>query len=134
MLAQVKLGDMIADRLPMVGLFNHVLVRAHIGGKDYWLDGTRAGDTDLDSIEVPDFGWGLPLVQQAALVKMAPAALTSPNLERHIAIDASGGIFTPATITIDELRRGDTAIAYNIAYSALSADQRDQALRQEANG
>ena len=59
---QSSLGDMIADRLPMIELFDHVLVRAHISGKDYWLDGTRTGDTSLDAIEVPNFGWGLPLI------------------------------------------------------------------------
>jgi len=131
-LAQVKLGDMVADRLPMVALFNHVLVRAHIGGKDYWLDGTRAGDTDLDSIEVPDFGWGLPLVQHAALVKMVPAPLTSPSLERHIAIDASSGVLSTASITIDETYRGDPAVGMNRLYSAATPQQRDEALHNEA--
>jgi tetratricopeptide (TPR) repeat protein len=131
-LAQVKLGDMIADRLPMVALFNHVLVRAHIGGKDYWLDGTRTGDTDLDSIEVPDFGWGLPLVQHAALVKMVPAPLTKPSLERHIAIDASSGVLAPASVTIDETYRGDSAVEMNTLYSAATPQQRDEALHNEA--
>lgn len=131
-LAQIKLGDMLADRLPMVALFNHVLVRAHVGGKDYWLDGTRTGDTDLDSIEVPDFGWGLPLVQHAALVKMVPAPLNTPNLERHVAIDASSGVLAPAPITIDETYRGDSAVEMNRLYSAATAQQRDEAMRNEA--
>lgn len=132
-LAQVKLGDMVEDRLPMVGLFNHVLVRAHIAGKDYWLDGTRTGDTDLDSIEIPDFGWGLPLVAHAQLVHMVRAPLDRPNLEHEVSIDASAGIYAEAPITIDEHYRGDTAIALNIVYSAATAAQRDEALRQRAD-
>ena len=129
---QARLGDMIADRSPMVALFNHVLVRAHIGGKDYWLDGTRTGDTDLDSIEVPNFGWGLPLVANAQLVRMVPKPLDAPNLERHVAIDASAGIYTPATITIEEVSRGDSAVELNAGYSGLTAEQRDQQLHDEA--
>jgi tetratricopeptide (TPR) repeat protein len=131
-LVQAGLGDMIADRVPMIGLFNHVLVRAHVGAKDYWLDGTRTGDTDLDSIEVPDFGWGLPVVAGSKLVQMVPAPLAAPSLERHVSIDASGGVYAAAPITIDEIYRGDSAVAMNAAYSAVTGAQRDQALHDEA--
>jgi tetratricopeptide (TPR) repeat protein len=131
-LVQARLGDMIADRSPMIALFNHVLVRAHVGGKDYWLDGTRTGDTDLDSIQVPDFDWGLPLVEHAQLVRMVPKPLDIPSLERHVAIDASAGVYAPATITIDEVSRGDSAVELNAGYSGLTTEQRDQQLHDEA--
>ncbi|MGN6848146.1 MAG: tetratricopeptide repeat protein, partial [Sphingomicrobium sp.] len=131
-LVQARAGDVIADRLPMIALFNHVLVRAHIGGKDYWLDGTRTGDTDLDSIQIPDFGWGLPLVAGAKLVHMVPAPLSVPSLERHVTMDASSGVYAPAAITIDEIYRGDSAIDLNSQYSAATAQQRDQAMSDEA--
>jgi len=132
-LAQAKIGDMVAERLPMIGLFNHVLVRAHVGGRDYWLDGTRTGDTDLDSIEVPDFGWGLPLVRNAKLVHMVPAPLDRPSKEDRVNIDASAGIYAEAPITIQEIYRGDTAVALNIVYSAATSAQRDEAFRQKAD-
>jgi len=131
-LVQTRIGDMIADRLPMISLFNHVLVRAQIAGKDYWLDGTRTGDTNLDLIEVPDFGWGLPLVANAKLVRMVPAPLDVPNLERHISVDATNGVYAPAPATLDETYRGDTAVALNTVYSAMTAQQRDEAMREEA--
>lgn len=131
-LVQAKLGDMIADRLPMISLFNHVLVRAHIGGKDYWLDGTRTGDADLDSIKIPDFAWGLPLVQRAELVRMIPRPLDLPNIEHRVNIDAGAGLFAAAPTTIDELYRGDSAVAFNTLYSALTAQQRDEAMRDKA--
>ena len=129
---QAGAGDMIADRLPMVELFNHVLVRAHIGGKDYWLDGTRSGDTNLDTIEVPDFRWGLPLAANAKLVRMVPAPLAAPNLERHLTIDMSKGVFAPAPVSIEELYRGDAAVALNTAYSTVTAEQRDLQMHREA--
>lgn len=131
---QVQLGDMVADRLPMVSLFNHVLVRAHIAGKEYWLDGTRSGDSNLDSIEVPDFAWGLPLVPNSKLVRMVPPPLIKPRLERHIRIDATTGVYAPATITIEELYRGDSAVDLNAAYSAVTPAQRDVQMHEDAKG
>jgi tetratricopeptide (TPR) repeat protein/transglutaminase-like putative cysteine protease len=133
-LANVELGDVIADRLPAVSLFNHVLVRAHIAGKDYWLDGTRTGDTDLDAIEIPSFGWTLPLTEHATLVHTVPRPLDQPSLERTVSIDATNGIFAAAPTTIDEVYRGDTAVATNSAFSGLAAGQRDAALSNEAKG
>jgi len=117
-------GDAIADRLPMVDLFDHVLVRAHVGGKDYWLDGTRAGDTDIDGIQVPDFGWGLPLVANAALVHIVPPPLGVPNDETVLDVDASGGIYAPAPARGDQTLRGDLALALQTALSALTDAQR----------
>jgi tetratricopeptide (TPR) repeat protein/transglutaminase-like putative cysteine protease len=131
-LAQVGAGDIVADRMPMVALFNHVLVRAHIGGKEYWLDGTRSGDTDLDAIETPDLGWGLPLVANTKLVHMVPAALAAPKTERHIDVDATGGIYAPAAVTVEEIHRGDTAVDLNTTYSALTAEQRNEAIHSNA--
>jgi len=126
------IGDAIADRLPQIGLFNHVLVRAHVAGKDYWLDGTRTGDTALDRILTPEFGWGLPIVEKAALVHIVPPPLTVADSERRIAVDASAGVYTAAKVTIDELFRGDAALAFNLGYAKLSADQRTELMRQRA--
>ncbi len=55
-LVSTAAGDGLDERLPMIGLFDHVLVRATIGGRAYWLDGTRAGDAALDRLAVPAFG------------------------------------------------------------------------------
>lgn len=131
-LVQADAGDIIADRPPMLDLFNHVIVRAHIAGKDYWLDGTRTGDTNLDQIRVPNFGWVLPLVKDAALVHLVPPPLDQPSQERHVTVDASAGIYAPATISIEEIYRGDRAISLNNTYSGYTADQRDSDFRDEA--
>jgi tetratricopeptide (TPR) repeat protein len=128
------IGDAIAARLPSFGLFNHVLVRARIGGKDYWLDGTRTGDMSLDRIRVPNFGWGLPLVDNASLVHIVPPPLEIPDSERTIDVDATAGIYAPTKITIDELYRGDGAVAFDTSYAQLSADQRTEYMRANARG
>jgi tetratricopeptide (TPR) repeat protein len=126
------IGDAIAERLPQIGLFNHVLVRAHIGGKDYWLDGTRTGDVSLDRLRIPEFGWGLPIVDNAALVHIVPPPLTVADSERRVAVDASAGVYAPAKIVIEELYRGDGAVSFNRTYAQLSADQRTELIRQRA--
>jgi tetratricopeptide (TPR) repeat protein len=131
-LVNAAAGDAVADRLPMIGSFNHVLVRAHVGGKDRWLDGTRSGDTSLDRLQIPKFGWGLPLVDKATLVRIMPLPLDSPDSEVRIAIDASAGIFTPAAVTIEQVLRGDGAVAFNNGYSQLSADQQTEFLHKAA--
>nr|NUR36772.1 DUF3857 domain-containing protein [Sphingomonas sp.] len=133
-LANPILGDAIGDGLPMIGLFNHVLVRAHVANKAYWLDGTRSGDSDLDSIEVPDFGWGLPLIENAQLVHMVPAPRNSPSAERRVDVDATAGAYASAPVTIQEIYRGDSAVQMNAAYASLSSDQRDEQMRDKARG
>lgn len=124
-------GDGMDEHLPMIGLFDHVLVRAVIAGRTYWLDGTRLGDTNLDRLETPAFGWGLPLVPTgAALVRIIPPPLDRPGAETSIRLDASAGLMTPAPARIEKVLRGDSAIEFNQALSERVGEARDQALRQ----
>ncbi|MBW8784141.1 MAG: DUF3857 domain-containing protein [Novosphingobium sp.] len=130
-LVSTVLGDGLDKRLPQIGLFDHVLVRARIAGRVYWLDGTRVGDRSLDSIQTPNFHWGLPLTPgTAALVAMTTPPYETPQTEVAIKIDATGGLTLPAPIHIDRLVRGDEALVTNITLSNLVGDARDRALRQ----
>jgi tetratricopeptide (TPR) repeat protein len=123
-LVNTNVGDAISGRLPALGIFNHVLVRAHIGGKAYWLDGTRTGDVDLDSIQVPNFGWGLPLTEHAALAHLVPRPLDIPQSDTRLEIDASAGIYAPAPARVDQVLHGDLAISLQSALSSFSKAQR----------
>ena len=131
-LVQIKGGDMIGERLPILALFNHVLVRAQVGGKAYWLDGTRAGDTALDDIAVPEFGWGLPLVRNAQLIHIVPPPLDQPDSQRRIEVDATAGLFAPAQIAIVQTYHGDVAVQFNTLYAQMTAAQRDQLFAEDA--
>ena len=124
------LGDALPGRLPMLSAFNHVLVRARIGGKAYWLDGTRTGDTKLDRIAVPDFRFGLPLTAKAELIPIVPAPLSVAEDEQRIEIDATAGLLAPSTVSIEQIYRGDSAIMLNALYAQLSAPQREELLRE----
>ena len=124
-------GDGMDARLPMVGLFDHVLVRATLAGKVYWLDGTRSGDVSLDRLKVPDFGWGLPLVPTgAALVRIVPPPLDVPLQTTTIRMDATSGISIPAPTKVETVFRGDQAFATNLALTNLTGEARDRALRE----
>jgi tetratricopeptide (TPR) repeat protein/transglutaminase-like putative cysteine protease len=126
----VAMGDGLDERLPLVTLFDHVLVRARVAGRTYWLDGTRTGDRRLESLPVPPFRWGLPLVRQgAALVRLIPPPLDRPNHVLRIEVDASAGFEAPAPARTETIARGDQAIALNLALASLTAEMRDQALR-----
>jgi tetratricopeptide (TPR) repeat protein len=127
-------GDGLDQRLPMVALFDHVLVRATIAGKIYWLDGTRTGDKSLDKIVTPNFRWGLPLVPKASLVRMDAPSPPQPLTETTIRIDATAGISIPAPTHVETILRDDIAVFYNQQLSNLSPDVRDQALRQYWRG
>ncbi len=129
-LVNTVLGDGLDQRLPMVGLFDHVLVRAAIGGRTYWLDGTRTGDKHLDLIQTPAFGWGLPVVPAgSSLVRMMPAVLDRPSQDVTIRIDASAGIAAPAPARIETILRGDNALGLSLALAAQTPDDRDRALK-----
>jgi tetratricopeptide (TPR) repeat protein len=124
------LGDGMDARLPLVELFNHVLVRATIAGKPYWLDGTRTGDTSLERLTTPAYGWGLPLAaEHAALVRLMPAPLDIPNHDVSIRIDASTGIAAPAPAEVQLILRGDEALTTQASLANLAGEQRDQALK-----
>ena len=124
-------GDGLDARLPMVGLFDHVLVRATIGGRTYWLDGARTGDSSLDRLTVPNYGWGLPLAPAGSgLVRMLPPPLDTPSETMTIQLDASAGISIPAPAHVELVFTRDGAIALNVSLSDLDGPARDRTLRE----
>jgi tetratricopeptide (TPR) repeat protein len=126
----VPAGDGLDERLPSVAPFDHVLVAATIDGQTYWLDGTRLGDRSLDLLHVPYYHWGLPLVAQSpGLVKMVPAPLTSPSLEKTISIDASGGVSLPAPFHAEIAFHDYMAVMMKQRLDNLTPAQLDAGLR-----
>ncbi|MEY2927737.1 MAG: hypothetical protein RL367_2214, partial [Pseudomonadota bacterium] len=100
-LASVMVPGSALVSLPAMNVFDHVLVRATIGGKTLWLDGTDIG-TDVDDL---DTGY--------AHVSVLPIRSAGSNLEAMIAnppgksqadmtitIDARGGIYLPALASV----------------------------------
>jgi len=116
-------------------LFNHVLVRADVDGKTYWLDGTRQGDTHLAQLPAPRFRWVLPLrAAGAPLEEIKPQALSQPQYIENIDIDARAGFGVPAKVTLEELYHGDEGRVMQRQLAAMSAQDATQSLKSYANG
>ena len=62
-LVSIEHGKATMERLPSAALFDHVIVRARIDGKSYWLDPTLSEQHgDLRSLDVHDYGAALPVL------------------------------------------------------------------------
>ncbi|MEA3061447.1 MAG: hypothetical protein QOJ94_1228 [Sphingomonadales bacterium] len=122
-------GDSLSVRLPLVHAFDHVIVRARIGGKSYWLDGTRTGDRDLETLASSRFVWGLPIRDGGARLEALPLAPPpAPLLESRVVYDASKGISGDLPVTGQVVFRGDTAAGLRLAYRQLG----EAAFREQA--
>ena len=128
--ASLMAGDGVDERLPSVGAFDHVLVRASVEGQTYWLDGTRIGDRRLQDIQPPLVRWALPLIAEGgALEAVEIRPLDTPQDETLIAFDASAGKHAPAGLTATMIMRGPEAAMFAGQIGLVTAAQRDQGLR-----
>jgi tetratricopeptide (TPR) repeat protein len=93
-------GDLLAEILPAMGVFDHVIVRAQLGDRDYWLDGTTSGALPENIDDVPAFRSGLPLVAAGSeLVILPPRAPSTPEFAIDLTFDQSAGIVYPVLVT-----------------------------------
>lgn len=122
--------DGLDARLPSIGVFNHVLVRARIGDKNYWLDGTRLGDRNLDMLPQPGFNWGLPVRQAGAPIEPVKAeAFARPQFIGVLDLDASAGFDKPAKASVKYVFRGDEAYSIRSGLAGLAGEDADRVLR-----
>lgn len=129
-LAQAEIGDVVAEMLPAPSDFNHVLVRATIGGETYWLDGTSSG-TRLENIaDVPRFGFGLPMVEGkgSELVAFIARPLAVPTEAVKVTIDQSAGVAMPAIFEIKARLHGAAAAPWKAISQMQEVKQRDDSI------
>lgn len=123
-------GDALPDRLPTVGAFNHVIVRAKIDGKTYWLDGARSGDRAIERVVTPLFHWGLPVQAEGeGLVEIRPAPLETPDTRIALHLDFSAGLAAPGDVEGTIVLRGDAATFTQQAVASLPRSQANQMLQ-----
>lgn len=118
-------GDGMDERLPSLSAFNHVLVRAVIGGKTYWLDGTRTGDRGgIDTLPAPGWRWALPLrADGAELERVVEPPPSRPQIVAEIHLDASKGLSEAAPARVELRMHGDAAAGFRqVAARAPKAD------------
>ena len=126
-----RLGDGLDARLPMIGLFDHVIVRAQIGGRVYWIDGTRSADRSTATAENSQLSLGTAAPEHRQRLDTHRCRAThSPNSDTHIRIDASAGIDVPAPMHVETVLSGDEAITTKLQLASLAGETRERALRQ----
>jgi transglutaminase-like putative cysteine protease len=127
--------DGLDERLPSPRMFDHVLVRAHIDGKNYWLDGTLPAVVPPGAEPVLPYQWVLPLtVQGSSLEQLDWAPASRPNEITLFEIDARAGFEKPARITNTTIKRGIEGLQQEVQFAAATPAQLISAFRQNAIG
>lgn len=130
-LVSVNLGDGLDQRLPNASQFDHVIVRALIGGKVAWLDGTRLGDRAIADLEVPNFRWALPLREKGgALERLVVPPKTAPQTVFDVRLDASKGLLVPARAHVEATFTGDAGVAAQASLANVPQGALEQRLRE----
>lgn len=123
-------GDSLADRLPLSRLFDHVIVRAEIDGRSYWLDGTRTGDRTLDDLASSSFGYGLPIrAAGAQLTRLPLTAPASPMTETIVNYDASEGFARPVPVSGEVRLSGNLATLWRLGLAQQGEDATKKELK-----
>ena len=129
-LVDINAGDGMDRRLPALALFDHIMVRATIGGKVYWLDGTHDIDGSLDQINVPGEKWALPVTDAGeTLQPLVVPPFDHPVAERHLDLDASAGFDAPAKAHAEVVIRGHRALEANTDLQEALPEQIDAKMR-----
>jgi hypothetical protein len=127
-------GDGLDRFLPSPMLFDHVLVRAKVGGRQVWLDGTRTGDDRLMANADVPYRFVLPVTSTGATLEALPIVPPKlPNDLLFLDIDASAGVDKPARIASTHVMRGDVAIGLMIALRAMTEDAAAEAIKRNLN-
>ncbi|MGV3480973.1 MAG: DUF3857 domain-containing protein [Sphingobium sp.] len=127
--------DGLNERLPNPGMFDHVIVRARIGGATYWLDGTLPPVAPPAATPVFRYGWVLPLNQRGGSIERLewPPARRPDEISLY-EIDARAGFDQPARMTNTMIMRGIAGLQQQVQFSGLTNDQLLSGLRQQLIG
>lgn len=127
--------DGLDQRLPSLQMFDHVLVRAKIDGRRYYLDGT------LPSVVVPSvdpvlpYRWILPLKAQGnSIERLEWRPATKPDELNLFEIDARAGFTQPARITNTIISRGIKGLEQQVQLSGLAPGELLNGMRQQLIG
>jgi tetratricopeptide (TPR) repeat protein len=118
-------GDALPELLPLPGDFDHVIVRATIGGADYWLDGTSTGTRLANIGNVPPFHYALPLrAGGAELMPMTQRERAAPDMRMTMEVDHSAGVDLPQLFTVTMEVSGPAGAMVEAMADADDPDQR----------
>lgn len=127
--------DGFDQRLPIPQLFDHVLVRAHIDGKTYWMDGTLPAVASPSERPVFPLNWVLPITSRGSrLEKLAWQPASSPDEISLLEIDARAGFDQPARVVSTQIVRGIKGLQQQVQFSSATTGQLLAAFRENSIG
>lgn len=127
--------DGLDTKLPNPGHFDHIIVRAKIGGKDYFLDGTLPAVIDGRSDPFLPYQWVLPLTEAGSgLERLPDRVFDLPQEMGLIEIDARAGFDAPARRVSTTMARGIAGLQQYLQSSGVPANQLEAALRSRLEG
>lgn len=127
--------DGFDQRLPGPQLFDHVLVRAHVDGRTYWLDGTLPAVATPAARPVFPVQWVLPLTAKGNGLEKLPWHMAgTPDEITLYDIDARAGFDKPAALTSTTIVRGVAGLQQQMQFSAVTPAQMLEAFRQNLTG
>lgn len=127
--------DGFNERLPSPRLFDHVLVRARLDDKTYWLDGTLPAVALPSTMPIIPYRWVLPVADNGSgLEHLDWAPEKQPQQVSLYEIDARAGFDKPARITNTTIIRGIEGLQQEVQFSAVTPTQLLTAFRQKAIG
>jgi len=134
-LANSSLGDLVPERLPSAQAFDHILVRAVVGGETLWLDGTGMGSRLADIHDTPAFRFVLPVrTAGAGLMPIATHADARPLMDVLVEADESASVDVPSAFDATAVVRGVPAAALTIAASEMGEKEKREAVGQFFQG
>lgn len=117
-LVSVQFNDRIGEMLPSLIAFDHVLVRAQVGGRSYYLDATDYGQRSLDEVAGSPFQHGLPLRAGAELEELPRIVPSAPHVEAELVWDGSNGLGDAVPFEATLVLRGFEAAAMRAKLAA----------------
>jgi Domain of Unknown Function with PDB structure (DUF3857)/Protein of unknown function (DUF2569)/Transglutaminase-like superfamily len=108
-LVNTRINRGVADRQPSPGAFNHVIVRARVDGRDYWIDPTRPPQKGaLENLHQPDFGFALVIDPATRDLTHMPEPRAYKRSIKTV-LDTRAGFDQPAPYTVTITFEGESA-------------------------
>jgi transglutaminase-like putative cysteine protease len=125
-LVNTRLRRELEHYLPSPGRFDHVVVRARLDGRDYWIDPTRAVQKGtLQTLSQADFERALVIEEGTRELQHMDAAAVHRR-EVHSVYDLSGGRGKPVTLQVTTVYHGASAESVR---QGLANESRDETQR-----
>ncbi len=127
--------DGLDERLPSPRMFDHVLVRARIGGVNYWLDGTMPPVVSPSVKPTLPYKWVLPLTPQGGSIEhLGWEPAKRPDQITMYEIDARAGFDQPAKVINTSITRGVSGLQQQVQLSGIASGQLLSGFRQNLIG